>query len=58
MPGFTADCLATIEIGREAREVFRHAGGELLHACPCLNDHPAWIALETLVLQEGQGWIA
>ncbi len=59
-PGFTADCLETLdEIGREAREAFIHAGGELLHPCPCLNDHPAWIdCLKTLVLQEGQGWIA
>jgi ferrochelatase len=58
-PGFTADCLETLdEIGNEAREAFRHAGGERLHLCPCLNDHPAWIdALRTLVLEEGQGWI-
>src|SRR5947209_7408452 len=59
MPGFTADCLETVdEIGFEAREVFLHAGGEVLHACRCLNDHPQWIeALRTLVLQEGQGWL-
>jgi protoporphyrin/coproporphyrin ferrochelatase len=59
MPGFTADCLETVdEIGRESREVFMHAGGESLHVCPCLNDHPAWIeALKTLVLEEGQGWM-
>jgi ferrochelatase len=59
MPGFTADCLETIdEIGFEARERFRHAGGEEVHACPCLNDHPAWIeAMRTLVVEEGQGWL-
>lgn len=59
MPGFTTDCLETLdEIGYEAREVFRHAGGELLHACPCLNDHPAWIeAMRTLVMEEGSGWL-
>jgi ferrochelatase len=59
MPGFTADCLETIdEIGYEARELFQHAGGEALHACRCLNDHPAWIAaLQTLVLEEGKGWV-
>ncbi len=59
MPGFTADCLETLdEIGREAREVFLHAGGETLHVCPCLNDHPAWIeALQSLVVEEGRGWI-
>jgi protoporphyrin/coproporphyrin ferrochelatase len=59
MPGFTADCLETLdEIGYEARESFLHAGGEELHRCPCLNDHPAWIeAMRSLVVQEGQGWI-
>lgn len=59
MPGFTADCLETVdEIGFEARETFLHAGGEQLHACPCLNDHPAWIeALRILVQEEGQGWL-
>ncbi len=58
MPGFTSDCLETIdEIGREARETFQHAGGELLHRCPCLNDHPAWIeAMTTLVREEAVGW--
>jgi protoporphyrin/coproporphyrin ferrochelatase len=60
MPGFTADCLETIdEIGTEAREVFRHAGGEELYVCPCLNDHPAWIeAMRTIIAEEGQGWLA
>jgi ferrochelatase len=59
MPGFTTDCLETLdEIGFEARELFRHAGGEQLHPCPCLNHHPAWIeALRTLVLEEGRGWL-
>jgi ferrochelatase len=58
-PGFTTDCLETIdEIGYEARELFRHAGGEELYRCRCLNDHPAWIeAMRTLILQEGQGWL-
>ncbi len=59
MPGFTADCLETLdEIGNEARETFRHAGGELLHACPCLNDHPAWIeAMQRIIGEQGQGWL-
>ncbi|GIW81968.1 MAG: ferrochelatase [Gemmatales bacterium] len=57
-PGFTTDCLETIdEIGFEAKETFRQAGGELLHQCRCLNDHPAWIsAMKTLIVEEGQGW--
>jgi ferrochelatase len=59
MPGFTTDCLETLdEIGNDAREAFQRAGGEELHRCPCLNDHPAWIeALRTMILQEGQGWL-
>jgi ferrochelatase len=58
-PGFTADCLETLdEIGNEARELFHRAGGEHLHLCPCLNDHPKWIdGMKTLIQQEGQGWI-
>ncbi len=60
LPGFTADCLETIdEIGRESREVFEHAGGEHLHSGRCLNDHPAWIdALERILRDEAGGWIA
>ena len=59
LPGFTADCLETIdEIGHESREVFRHAGGEELHAGRCLNDHPAWIdAVVRIVRDEGRGWL-
>jgi len=58
LPGFTADCLETLdEIGNESREIFQHAGGETLRACPCLNDHPAWIeALRTIIHEEGAGW--
>lgn len=57
-PGFTSDCLETIdEIGREAREAFQRAGGEQLHRCPCLNDHPAWIAaMATMIREEAAGW--
>ncbi len=59
LPGFTTDCLETIdEIGREATEVFRHAGGETLSRCACLNDHPRWVeAMRTLILEEGRGWL-
>lgn len=58
-PGFTVDCLETIdEIGYEARETFRHAGGRELFQCPCLNVHPRWLeAMQTLIRQEGQGWL-
>jgi ferrochelatase len=59
MPGFTADCLETIdEIGYETRETFLHAGGAELHLCPCLNDHPAWIeAMKRIILDEARGWV-
>ena len=58
-PGFPSDCLETIdEIGYEAREAFRHAGGVELHQCRCLNDHPAWIeGMRALVQEEGKGWL-
>ncbi|MCE9530786.1 MAG: ferrochelatase [Planctomycetes bacterium] len=59
LPGFTVDCLETIdEIGHESAEHFKSVGGERLHACRCLNDHPAWIAaMKQILLDEGQGWI-
>ena len=59
VPGFTADCLETIdEIGHESLEHFREAGGEELHQCRCLNDHPAWIAgMKAILEEEGRGWL-
>jgi protoporphyrin/coproporphyrin ferrochelatase len=59
LPGFTADCLETVdEIGHESAEVFHEAGGTSLRAIPCLNEHPKWIdALETIIRYESQGWI-
>lgn len=58
-PGFVSDCLETIdEIGREARQLFRQAGGVELYRCPCLNDDPHWIdALKNIVLEELAGWV-
>jgi ferrochelatase len=57
-PGFTADCLETIEeIGIEVRDEFLHAGGHEFHRIPCLNASPAWIkALGEIVAQHLQGW--
>ncbi|QJW96730.1 ferrochelatase [Frigoriglobus tundricola] len=59
LPGFTADCLETIdEIGLESREVFEHAGGEHLKNGTCLNDHPQWIeGMERIIRDEGHGWL-
>ncbi|MFM8865530.1 MAG: ferrochelatase [Limnohabitans sp.] len=57
-PGFTGDCLETLEeIQMEAREAFLHAGGEAFEYIPCLNDSPAWIgALADLAERHLQGW--
>ena len=44
MPGFSADCLETLEeIALENAEIFRHNGGETFSAIPCLNDSEAGI---------------
>jgi ferrochelatase len=44
-PGFSADCLETLEeIAIRAAELFRACGGEALHYIPALNDQPDHIA--------------
>jgi len=57
-PGFTSDCLETLEeINMEVREAFLHAGGERFDYIPCLNDTPAWAsALADLAERHLQGW--
>ena len=57
-PGFTSDCLETLEeIAIEAKAAFLAAGGKELAYIPCLNDQPEWInALCTITLQHLQGW--
>jgi protoporphyrin/coproporphyrin ferrochelatase len=57
-PGFTSDCLETLEeIGMEAREAFLHAGGKEFHYIPCLNDQHEWIAaLSNIAIRHLQGW--
>jgi ferrochelatase len=59
MPGFSADCLETLEeIAQENAEIFRHNGGEQFTAIPCLNDSdPGMDVIRQLVLRELQGWI-
>jgi ferrochelatase len=59
MPGFSADCLETLEeIAQENAEIFRHHGGEQFAAIPCLNDSdPGMDVIRQLVLRELQGWI-
>ena len=57
-PGFTSDCLETLEeIDLEAREAFLHAGGTDFHYLPCLNDQHEWLAaLSAVAIQHLQGW--
>lgn len=57
-PGFTSDCLETLEeIAQEAQEAFMHAGGEQFHYIPCLNDNPAWIeAMHAIASMHLAGW--
>jgi len=44
-PGFTGDCLETLEeIGMECRDAFLAAGGKEFDYIPCLNERADWIA--------------
>lgn len=58
-PGFTADCLETLEeIAQEGKEDFQHAGGGEYHYIPCLNDRDDWMhALTDLVMDNLHGWL-
>jgi ferrochelatase len=57
-PGFTADCLETLEeIGMEGRDEFLHAGGSEFHRIPCVNASETWIAgLAQVVAEQLRGW--
>lgn len=57
-PGFTGDCLETLEeINMEAREAFLRAGGKEFGYIPCLNDSHEWIAgLAEIAQQHLAGW--
>ena len=57
-PGFSADCLETIEeLGIRGREDFLAAGGTHFARLDCLNDSDTGIKmLETLVRRELAGW--
>jgi ferrochelatase len=57
-PGFTSDCLETLEeINMEVRHDFMAAGGKDFHYIPCLNENPAWIAaLAEIAEQNMIGW--
>ena len=57
-PGFSADCLETLEeLAIRGREQFVEAGGTDFATLACLNDSDAGMAMiETLVRRELQGW--
>ena len=57
-PGFTSDCLETLEeISMEGRDAFIESGGKTFHYIPCLNDSPAWImALAGIAMRHLAGW--
>jgi ferrochelatase len=59
MPGFSADCLETLEeIAVENAHIFKSNGGANFSAIPCLNDSDGGMAvISHLVLRELQGWI-
>jgi len=59
-PGFSADCLETLEeLGIRGRESFLAAGGEGFALLECLNDSEEGIdVLEHLIRRELAGWLA
>jgi protoporphyrin/coproporphyrin ferrochelatase len=58
-PGFSADCLETLEeLGIRGRETFLATGGETFARLDCLNDSPEGMhMLEALVRRELAGWL-
>ena len=58
-PGFTADCLETLEeIAMENAHVFKEAGGENFAHIPCLNDSDGGMAvIRDVVARELLGWV-
>jgi protoporphyrin/coproporphyrin ferrochelatase len=58
-PGFSADCLETLEeIAVENAQVFKRAGGQNFAAIPCLNDSEAGMLMVwQLAMRELKGWV-
>lgn len=58
-PGFSADCLETLEeLAMQGKEQFEEAGGTHYAYLPCLNaDNPGMDMLEHLVRRELSGWL-
>lgn len=58
-PGFSADCLETLEeLAMEGRDQFMEAGGEHFAVLECLNARPVGMdMLEALMRRELAGWV-
>ena len=58
-PGFSADCLETLEeLAIRGRETFMEAGGTDFAYLPCLNDsEPGTVMLRALIARELAGWV-
>jgi ferrochelatase len=58
-PGFTADCLETLEeMAITNRHIYLDAGGREYTYIPCVNTSSSWMdALEHLVWRELSGWL-
>lgn len=59
-PGFTADCLETLEeMGMQGRDAFLQAGGSEYHLIPCVNASQPFIdCLVELIMLNLKGWSA
>jgi ferrochelatase len=58
-PGFSADCLETLEeLAIRGRETFMEAGGTDFAYLPCLNDsEPGMAMLRSVIGRELEGWL-
>jgi ferrochelatase len=58
-PGFSADCLETLEeIAVENAHIFKRYGGQSFAAIPCLNDSPPGMqVIAQIVERELKGWL-
>jgi len=58
-PGFTADCLETLEeIGIRGAEQFHETGGRTYLRVPCINEHPSWLAaMHAIAVENLGGWL-
>jgi ferrochelatase len=58
-PGFSADCLETLEeLAIRGRDTFVEAGGTDFAYLPCLNDSPVGLEmLRSIIARELEGWV-